>query len=67
MCGGQSKTEMYRVSPSARVLVKPKTSPKNTIFAIFDLLYLNHYNSPTIENPVTDTQPILEQLGAFTY
>ena len=30
------------------------------IFAIFDLLYLNHHNSPTIENPVADTQLILE-------
>ena len=38
-----------------------------TIFAIFDLLCLNHHNSPTIENPVAETQPILEQLGAFTY
>ena len=51
-------------SPYAKVFVKSETTPKN---AIFDLLYLNHYNSPTIENPVVHTQLIIEQYGAFTY
>ena len=34
----------------AKVLVKTKTTPEDTIFAIFDLLYLNHHNIPTIES-----------------
>ena len=51
-------------SPYAKVFVKSETTPKNTIF---DLLYLNHHNSPTIENPVVHTQLIIEQFGAFTY
>ena len=34
-------------SPYAKVLVKIKTTPKNTTFG---LLYLNHHNIPTIEN-----------------
>ena len=51
----------------AKVLVKSKTTPKNTIFATSDLLYLNHHNSPIIENPVVDTQLMLEQLESFTY
>ena len=41
--------------PYAKVLVKSETTPENTIFsifAIFDLLYLNH-NSPAAKNPVT--------------
>ena len=54
-------------SPYVKVFVKSETTPKNAIFAIFDLLYLNHHNSPTIKNPVVHTQPIIEQLGAFTY
>ena len=36
-------------------LVKSETIPKSTIFAIFDLLYLDH-NIPTIENLVTNIQ-----------
>ena len=54
-------------SPYAKVLVKTKTTPKNAIFAIFDLPYLNHHNIPTIENLGANTQLILEQLGISTY
>ena len=46
-------------SPSAKVVKSEAT--------IFDLLYPNHHNNPTIENSVADTQLILEQLGVFTY
>ena len=51
-------------SPYAKVLVKTKTTPKNTIF---ELLYLNHHNIPPIENLVANTQLILEQLGISVY
>ena len=54
-------------SPYAKVLVKTKTTPKNTIFAIFELLYLSHHNIPTIENLVANTQLILEQLETSIY
>ena len=54
-----NNTQNY--SPYAKVLVKTKTTPKKTIFAIFELLYLNHHNIPTIENLVANTQLILEQ------
>ena len=49
---------------STQVLVKTKTTPKNTTF---DLLYLNHHNIPTIENLVADTQDVLKQLRVPTY
>ena len=48
-----------KYSPYAKVLVKTKTTPKNTTF---DLLYLNHHNIPTIENLVANTKHILKQL-----
>ena len=51
--------QMY--SPYAKVLVKPKTAPKNTTF---DLLY---HNIPTVENLAADTQDILKQLRTPTY
>ena len=54
-------------SPYAKVLVKTKTTPKNTIFEIFELLYPNHHNIPTIENLVANTQLILEQPGISIY
>ena len=60
----KGKAEQHKYSPYAKVLVKTKTTPKNTIF---ELLYLNHHNIPTIENLVANTQLILEQLGISIY
>ena len=62
--GEHAYVTQCRYSPYAEVFVKSETTPKNTVF---NLLYLNHHNSPTIENLVADIQLILEQLGAFTY
>ena len=56
-----------RVQFLCKSLGEIQNHTKNTIFAIFNLLYLNHHNSPTIENLVADIQLILEELGAFTY
>ena len=54
--------QMY--SPYAKVLVNPKSTPKNTTFG---LLYPNHHSIPTIENLAADTQDILKQLRTSTY
>ena len=48
--GSSGSYYFCKYSPYAKVLVETKTTPKNTIFAIFDLLYLNRHNIPTIEN-----------------
>ena len=52
LCTCSLKSVIY--SLLSKVLVKSETTPKKTIFAIFNLLYLNHHNSPTIENLVAD-------------
>ena len=51
----KSRSTAERMATTSKVVhIVPSYAPKVAVFATFNLLYLNHHNSPTIENPVAD-------------